>query len=241
MAYTILLVDDDREFREELRDSLFDYRIVEAKDGDAALKILGKPNEIDLVILDVMMPGEQGTEVLRKIKKASPKLGIIIVTGYSSKDIAIEALKGHADDYIEKPVDIDKLKRVIEEVLRHKKDEGSAISGGIKGKLEKVKKFIQRNYDKKLSLSDAAALVYLSPKYLSRIFRESTGKRFSQYKCELKVKKSQELLKNGNFSISQISEKLGYENTESFIRIFKKIAGHTPAQYRKRKNKKTSL
>ena len=62
------------------------------------MQLLRKPNEIDLVLLDVMMPGLSGTEVLREMKKLSPNLAIIILTGYSSKDVAIEALKGHADD-----------------------------------------------------------------------------------------------------------------------------------------------
>ena len=54
MAYNILLVDDDREFREEFRDFLHDYNVVEASNGNEALELLSRPNEIDVVILDVM-------------------------------------------------------------------------------------------------------------------------------------------------------------------------------------------
>ncbi len=102
MPYNVLLVDDDKMFREELREALEDYRVVEAANGKEALEILKKPNEIDIVMLDVMMPGLPGTEVLKEIKKISPSLSVVMLTGYSSKDVAIEALKGRADDYIEK-------------------------------------------------------------------------------------------------------------------------------------------
>ena len=57
------------------------------------------------MILDVNMPGSKGTEVLKDIKALYPDLGIIILTGHSSEDVAIEALKGHADEYLEKPLD----------------------------------------------------------------------------------------------------------------------------------------
>ena len=239
MPYNILLVDDDREFRDEFRDYLEDYEVIEACNGEEALKLLKKPNVIDLVILDVMMPGLRGTEVLKEMRNIDPDLGIIILTGYSSESVAIEALKGHADDYIQKPLDIDRAKEIIERLLETKKEEADIDIIGIKGKIERVKRFAQRNYHKKVCLKDAAQAVYLSPKYLSRIFKQSTGKSFSEYKLKIKIEKARELLSKTGYNVNQIAEKLGYKNVESFIRLFKKLAEYTPTEYRKkfRKNK----
>jgi len=234
MAYNILLVDDDKEFREEFRDYLEDYQVIEARNGEEALNLLRKPNVIDLVILDVMMPGLRGTEVLKEMRKLDPDLGIIILTGYSSESVAIEALKGHADDYIQKPLDIDKAKEIIESLLEAKKEEGNIDIAGIKGKIEKVKRFVERNYHKKVCLKDAAQSVYLSPKYLSRIFRQNTGKSFSEYKLKVKIEKARELLSKTGYNVNQVAENLGYENVESFIRLFKKFVKYTPAEYRKK-------
>ncbi|MBD3263504.1 MAG: response regulator, partial [Candidatus Omnitrophica bacterium] len=64
MAYNILLVDDDRYFREEFSDFLEDYNVTGVPSGEKALEVLSKPNEVDLVILDVMLPDLRGTEVL---------------------------------------------------------------------------------------------------------------------------------------------------------------------------------
>jgi two-component system response regulator YesN len=240
MPYNILLVDDDREFREEFRDYLEDYQVIEAGNGEEALELLKKPNVIDLVILDVMMPGLRGTEVLKEMRKIDPDLGIIILTGYSSESVAIEALKGQANDYIQKPVEIDKAKEIIERILETKK-EVDIDTVNIEGKIERVKRFVQRNYHKKVCLKDAAQAVYLSPKYLSRVFKQSTGKSFSEYKSKIKMEKAKELLSETGYNVNQLAEKLGYENAESFIRIFKKLAGYTPTEYRKKIQRKKIL
>lgn len=241
MPEKLLLVDDDRQFREEFAESLSDYEIIQASNGQEALKILSRPNEIDLVIMDVFMPGLSGTEVLKQMRSKLPGLGIIILTGFSSKDIAIEALKSHADDYLEKPVDIEKAKEIINDILAAKRAPAGLLSEGIKGKIEKVKYFVERNCFKKVCLEDAAHAVCLSPKYLSRIFEENTGMRFTEYRLKVKIDQAMALLKKSGYNVDQIADKLGYKNTESFIRQFKKSTGVTPTEYRKsdrKKNKK---
>ncbi|MGD9403185.1 MAG: response regulator, partial [bacterium] len=117
MAFNVLLVDDDDEFREEFCDFLCDYNVVQASCGEEALEVLRRPNEIDVVILDVVMPGLSGTEVLKIIKAENPGLGVVILTGQGTKRTVIDALKGRADDYIEKPVDIPKAVEIIERLL----------------------------------------------------------------------------------------------------------------------------
>jgi two-component system response regulator YesN len=224
MPYHVLLVDDDHDFRSEFRDYLDDYQVSEAPDGKAALEMLGKPHDIDLVILDVMMPGLRGTEVLRRIKSLDATMPVIMLTAYSSKDIAVEALKGDADDYIEKPVDIAKA-------------EGDLETGGMEGKIERVKHLLEVNYHKRVSLQDAAEIVCLSPKYLSRIFKERTGMGFSEYKLKVKIAEARKILDQTGKSIDQISYDMGYQNPESFIRMFKKMTRMTPTGYRRRKKK----
>jgi two-component system, response regulator YesN len=234
MPDKVLIVDDDAEFRLELKDALDEYSVLEVSSGKDAINLLKKANEIGVVVLDVMMPGVSGLDVLTEIKKTDPQIGIIILTGHSSKDVAIEALKGRADDYIEKPVDLEKLKQVIEKLLEAQRSKKEAETGDIEGKIEKVKRFIERNCFKKTTLTDAAAAVCLSPKYLSRIFKENAKAGFNEYKLKIKVAKAKELLNKSGYNINQISDKLGYENAESFIRQFKKLTGSTPSVFRKR-------
>jgi len=234
MRDKILIVDDDKDFRDEFRDSFDEYEIIEASDGEEALRMLRKPNEIELIILDVMMPGLPGTEVSKEIKKMAPEICIIILTGHGSKDVVVEALRGNADEYIEKPFNIDKTKETIERVLETKRGRGDLNIIDAKDKIGRIKRFVEINCYKKVCLKDAAAVVCLSPKYLSRIFKQITGIGFSEYKLKIKIKKAKGLLKKTGYNIGQISDKMGYQNMESFIRIFKKLTGHTPTQYRRK-------
>ncbi|MFH1440469.1 MAG: response regulator [Candidatus Omnitrophota bacterium] len=234
MPPEILLVDDDRIFRTEFKDCFDEYNVIECSTGEEALSILKKPNEIELVILDVRMPGINGVETLKIIKNISPEVKVIVLTAYSSKELLVEILREHADDYIEKPIDINKTKEVIERLLKKKLSGYPGDSMDIKGKIERIKSFVQSNYSKKLCLEDVSSIVYLSPKYLSRVFKQHTGKGFSQYRLEIKIEKAKLLLLTTGYSIDQLADKLGYQNSESFIRQFKKHTSFTPAEYRKK-------
>jgi two-component system, response regulator YesN len=241
MPDKILLVDDDVNFRSELKDFLEGYEIIEASSGEDALKILKRANDINAVVLDVMMPRLNGLDVLAEIKKTDPDMGIIILTGYGSKDVAVEALKGHADDYIEKPAEVSGIRESIEKVLAAKHTGGRDDEGGIPGKIAQIKNFIERNCFKKISLNDAAQSVYLSPKYLSKIFKQEAGVGFSEFKLRIKTDKAKELLAKSALNVNQLSDKLGYENPESFIRQFKKFTKCTPTEFRKKiRSKKQS-
>ncbi|MCB4791499.1 MAG: response regulator [Elusimicrobia bacterium] len=234
MPETILIVDDEKEFREELKCSLEEYNVLEAPDGQEALKILSRPNEVDLVILDVRMPGLSGTEILKIIKKRESGIKVIMLTAYSSKDIAVDSLRGQANDYLEKPVDIDKLKYSIENLLEAKKNANKLDIPDVKEKIERIKRYIERNCFKKVSLEDAAKTVGLSPKYLSRVFNNVAGLGFMDYKLKVKIDRAKEILVSTGCTINQLSDKLGFMNPESFMRIFKKVTGLTPTKYRKK-------
>jgi YesN/AraC family two-component response regulator len=233
MPYNILLVDDDSDFREEFKDYFRDYRVIGVGRGDEALTELEKPNEIDLVVLDVRLPDSSGTEILKRIKRAWPDLGVIILTGFGSKKVVINALQGEADEYLEKPLDIEKTEAAIEKILRRSRWPAGIEGEDIEGKMERVKVFLRRNVHKKVTLEAAAAVVALSPKYLSRIFQEVTGRKFNQYKLELKIEQAEEWLAATGHSVDMIAYSLGYLNAESFIRIFKKFTGLTPTTYRR--------
>jgi YesN/AraC family two-component response regulator len=240
MPYNILLVDDDSDFREEFKDYFRGYRVIGVGRGDQALLELEKPNEIDLVVLDVRLPESSGTEILQRIKRSWPDLGVIILTGFGSKSVVINALQGEADGYLEKPLDIEKTEAAIEKVLRRSRWPAGIEAEDIEGKMERVKVFLRRNVHKKVTLQAAAAVVALSPKYLSRIFREVTGRKFNRYKLELKIEQAKEWLAETGHSVDMIAYSLGYLNAESFIRIFKKFTGQTPTAYRKSVSRRRS-
>ncbi|MFO7645697.1 MAG: response regulator [Desulfosarcina sp.] len=106
----ILLVDDESEFVESLAERLrlrgFATRI--APDGNRALELI-RTEQFHGVVLDVMMPGMDGLETLRQIKKVDTSLEVILLTGHARTEVALEGIQEGAFDYLIKPVDIDEL------------------------------------------------------------------------------------------------------------------------------------
>ena len=233
MPYSLLIVDDDRDFRNEFKECFDEYKVYEAGTGQQAMELLAKPNEVDLIFLDVYLPDTKGTKLLTTIHELYPKLGIVILTGQGSKDVVLEALKGKADDYVDKPINIERTKDLIKKLLESKIEAIDVINGSLEDKLQRVKHYAERNVYKKVVLEDVARLVFLSPKYLSRLFKQHTGMNFSEYRLKVKITESMKLLKQKGMSVEQIAFNMGYQNLESFIRIFKKITGKTPSEYRK--------
>lgn len=225
----ILLVDDNKELCADFGLWFREYEVTPVQSAEAALALLAKPNEFALVILDVQLPGMGGLAALERVKALAPAAKVIIMTGYSTKDVAIKALLGKASGYVEKPFTLKDMRAAIEKELA---PAGGPDDSDPRTRIEHVKRFLAANCFKKVTLKDAAAAVYLSPKYLSRLFLEVTGMGFTEYRLKLKIEQAQAALKAGGGSIKRLSAELGYANTESFIRQFRKIAGCAPSSFR---------
>ncbi len=121
MQHKILIVDDEQSILSTLKGSLEDegFSTVLASTGENALKIIDS-QEIDLVLLDVWLPGKDGLEVLKEIKKTDPGTAVVIMTGHGTIDTAVKALKLGATDFIEKPLDLNKIIVTINNALRIK-------------------------------------------------------------------------------------------------------------------------
>jgi signal transduction histidine kinase/DNA-binding response OmpR family regulator len=232
MPYHILIVDDDPYFRAEFRECMEEFDTVEAANGEEALRVLKRPHNIDLIILDEMMPGIKGTDLLKEIKNINPNIRTILLTGHSTKEIAVQALRAEATDFIEKPLNPQSIKRIKTLLLSSANGELDRSISGIKGKIEQAKHFAERNYNKKLRLEDVADEIALSPKYLSRIFKENTGLSFSDYKLKIRMNQAKMLLKETGDNIEEIAYKLGYQNPESFSKVFHRFHHCTPRQFR---------
>jgi signal transduction histidine kinase len=115
----ILVVDDEAIIRDLCARALKEYEILQAENGHEALKILDR-KDIDLVLVDVMMPGISGLDLLQQIKERDPSQLVMIMTGYADKDVVLRALKAHADDFIHKPINLLQLKTSIKQALEKK-------------------------------------------------------------------------------------------------------------------------
>jgi len=106
----ILLVDDEDDFRQTIAKRLKKRGIIpeEAATGEECLSILEKES-MDVVVLDVKMPGMNGVEVLCHIRKKYPKTEIILLTGHATTNDGVEGIKSGAFDYLTKPIELEHL------------------------------------------------------------------------------------------------------------------------------------
>lgn len=123
----LLLVDDEKSFLETITKRLTkrEFTISCAYSGDEALDVLAKNDAIEVVILDVKMPGMDGVETLTEIKKKHPLVEVIMLTGHATVETAIDGMKFGAFDYLMKPCDIDTLILKVNEACtkkRHQED-----------------------------------------------------------------------------------------------------------------------
>lgn len=102
-------------------------------------------------------------------------------------------------------------------------------------RISEIVQYINRHYDKPLSLTKIADIFYISPYYLSRLFKEVTGFNFVEYLNLVRIREAQKLLKNSNAKIIEIAQAVGFKNVAHFGRVFKKITSLSPSSYRKHK------
>ena len=117
-SYNILLVDDEESIRTTLAGVLSDegYKVVTASDGESGIKEISS-GDIDLVLLDIWMPGIDGLEVLKTIKEKWTDIPVVMISGHGNVETAVQATKLGAFDFIEKPLSIDKVVLTIEHAL----------------------------------------------------------------------------------------------------------------------------
>ena len=131
----VLLVDDEIEFVETFSERLVlrDLAISKAFSGEEALQALEKNHNLEVVFLDVKMPGMDGIETLAEIKKKFPLVEVIMLSGHSTVESAIEGMKKGAFDYLMKPCDMDQIiAKVTEAVAKKRQHEEKIIQARIK-------------------------------------------------------------------------------------------------------------
>jgi len=143
---SILIIDDDSELRKTLSDILSEagYSIDVAVSGSEALeKVVSE--EYDIALLDMMMPGRDGMEVLIELRKIRPRTRVIMITAFATIENAVIAIKKGASDYISKPFKIKELINTVKRVTEETKFESSVKKLNIDHTLNSLTNPIRRN------------------------------------------------------------------------------------------------
>ena len=178
------------------------------------------------------LAGEYGAEPL-KIK--NKLLEIVFLVNRISWEYDTEAEKSEIG-YLEEMLSINDLaelrlwcKKRVETVASQMSIYRDYRIGGL---AKKAKEYIKANYSKQLTLEDVSREINISPQYLSKLFKEETGENFIDYLTGIRIKIAKSLLEDSDMSIKEICYNIGYSDPSYFSRIFKKIMGVTPTEYK---------
>jgi len=98
--------------------------------------------------------------------------------------------------------------------------------------IDNIKVYIEQHYNKELTLEKLSSLFFINPSYCSYLFKEKTGTKLIDYVNSVRIGKAKEMLRRTDYKVYQIAKTLGYDNTKYFFRVFKKVTGSTPEEYR---------
>jgi DNA-binding response OmpR family regulator len=115
----ILVIDDEEHLRRVMRITLeaAGYEVADAADGEEGLRLFGDGTRVDATLLDQRMPGMDGLEVLKRMKQIRPDATVIMVTAYATIDLAVDALKFGATDFVRKPMTPETLRHAVAAAL----------------------------------------------------------------------------------------------------------------------------
>lgn len=124
--------------------------------------------------------------------------------------------------------------RVVKPVTRFLEDKAKV--SGYSTPVQKIVNYVEDHYGERISLAQISEFIYLSQSYVSTLFKKETGKKFSNYLQEVRIKKSSEMLLDTRLSIQEIAVRSGFFDTAHFSHVFKEYYGLSPLEYRKAKN-----
>jgi len=247
--YSLLIVDDERWVRASLkkiveRTELPFHVIHEAAHGLEAMDWL-KSKRVDALITDVRMPVMDGLQLVQSIQEEQVDTEIIIVSGHDEFHYAQKALRLGVRDYLLKPVlveDMMKCLQKIKDTLESRKvreqtknslpHEGF-VSQNEHSTIEQVISYIKSKMPGEVTLQETASAVHLNPSYLSHLFKQQTKTNFIDFVLKLRMEEAKKLLSCTSLRISEIAERLQYNDTSYFSHSFKRMVGKTPSEFRK--------
>ncbi len=268
MGYKVLIVDDEEIIREGLKvkidwfalgvDTLYD-----ASDGMDAIEKT-KCFDPDIVITDIKMPVMDGLSMVEEICRFKPECKFVLVSGYADFEYAKKAVSMPIYDYLLKPIDAEKLVRVIMKIIvsiesTHKKTDGNqkiqgnelkdnncepdissdGILTGRKKIAKQVKEYIDLNYsDNDLNLKKFSRFFYLTPHYIRRSFKAEFSTNLTEYITYVRMQHAKELIESSNLKFSSLCQEVGFKDASYFCKCFKKYYGLSPREYMNKKRYK---
>lgn len=243
-----VIADDDaiilRGMRKFIDWNQYGFDITATADNGRDLLELCRNREVDVVITDIEMPKMDGLEVMKALREIDKKIKIVVISGFDKFEYAKQSIRYGVFSYLLKPINPVELVGVLNQLREEffepfeekaREDEPVPESKDISQIVNEIKKKIDENEDKEISLDYIQEHYFISAAYFSRVFKETVGVNFIKYRQNHKMRYAEYLLDHTHFRLYEIAEKLHYEDERYFSRVFKKHYGLTPKEWRDRK------
>lgn len=247
----ILIVEDEDIIRKGLAYTIdwvsMGYVVVgEAANGEEGLEAI-RTLQPDVVIADIKMPKMDGISMLQEALRDNTFKSLIL-TSYAEFEYAKKAIELQVSDYILKPVDEDQLKKTMQELHQEimKAKETDLVVGNKDSNLDvefyaqsenqyvaRMINEIKEKYAEKISIESIADEMEISPSYLSRKFKEITGRTFLDFLNQYRIQKAVQLLNLGQYKVYEISDMTGFSDYKHFCSVFKKYTLMSPTSFTK--------
>lgn len=242
----LLVIDDSDQIRWFLKHVFNkEYQILEARNGQDGINVALK-EEPDLILCDVMMPVKDGYETCREIKN-DPKMAqtpVVMLTAKVESEDVITGIEAGADDYITKPFDVEILRSKINSLMKKRDDmkryfsNSSAASHNEENTLSTnpFMDAVVKNIEKHLDDSTFEAKVLadslnMSLPTLYRKIKQYSDLSILEQTRNIRLKKAAELLASQQYSVQEVAEMVGFNDTATFRKRFTEQYGVTPSQY----------
>lgn len=216
------------------------FIIYEAKNGQEAIDLLVK-YQPDIMLLDVQMPLKDGIEVMQAAKSAGLDPVTIILSGYDEFKYAQQAIRFGAKEYLLKPLRASDILKCINDMADKyigtvEDDNSIDETEQTNYFIQVAKEYIAEHCTENISLADVAEAAGISSGYLSTMFTQYEKCNFVDYLNKVRIEMACCYLEQKNLKNYEIAYKTGFRDEKYFSKVFKKIKGVTPREYRS-KNK----
>lgn len=232
--------------------------VVEAVNGREAVQLFFE-KKCQIALLDIEMPGINGLEAAERIRQNDKECSIVFLTAFDEFAYAKRAISVRALDYLLKPGADEELVAVLEEAIQIAKENEQRGENGVcrntepdrsivpeenedleqpaenvrmTAVAEGIREYIDTHYMEDISLQTAAGAMNYSEAYFCKIFKQCFDKSFIVYLSEYRVEKAKQLLADVVINVKDISASVGYRDSNYFAKVFKRVVGTTPTEYR---------
>ncbi len=204
-----------------------------AYDGVQGKRLLEEKRP-DIIIADIRMPGMDGLEMVAHVRSRLPDSRIIFMSAYDDFAYVQKALHLHAHEYLLKPFENSQLMECVQQLLKETKaesrDDAPALSV-YSTLVNNILAYIDDNPERH-SLQETAEHFGFSASYISMLIKKETGENYMHWVTRARVSLAKKLLRDPNYRIEEVADKVGYKNYISFYTMFVKWTGLSPREYR---------